>query len=447
MLSLSAQRLLLQPPAWVLRGSSGPSATIDHWYERGLLYQQGIGATPGYGTGAMAQRYITVSRASAGYIDNLNGLWTSVAAGLPRLSDKGLLVEEARTNSIRNNSAQGASAPSTSPNNWAIDGLAAAFNGITTTVVSTGVENGIDYVDLRFQGTPTSTVSMFARFEASTQIAASNGQTWAWSAFLKIQSGSMTNIANLFAFVGERNGAGANLANTQTTFTPTTAALGTQRYTTSRTNNNASTAFELPAFGFPITNGQAIDITLRVGLPQLELGAFATSPIRTTSAAATRAADVVTVTRPPVFRSRGAMFADATFASIVNSAVSNQFLLRYSASNFNDMMALNIADTSVVDQASASGGAFDGAALTSGAISAGVAFKAAGAWAENDLSAIRNAGSVGQDTSFTMPLNLSVLNIGSDHNGTNHIGSAYLRRVALWANQRVPNADLLRLTA
>jgi hypothetical protein len=47
---------------------------------------------------------------------------------------------------------------------------------------------------------------------------------------------------------------------------------------------------------FQTAIGAAIDITLRIGLPQLEQGAFATSVIPTTSAEVTRNADVASIT-------------------------------------------------------------------------------------------------------------------------------------------------------
>src|SRR5690348_248551 len=52
------------------------------------------------------QAQLTVSRASVGYIDDLDGTWKSVPADILRRSNKGALIEESRTNSIRNNSMQ-----------------------------------------------------------------------------------------------------------------------------------------------------------------------------------------------------------------------------------------------------------------------------------------------------------------------------------------------------
>jgi hypothetical protein len=73
--------------------------------------------------------------------------WWSFASNLPRITNQGLLVEEARTNSIRNNSMQGAVAgtPGTLPTNWSESRAA----GLTQTVVGTGTQNGIDYIDIR----------------------------------------------------------------------------------------------------------------------------------------------------------------------------------------------------------------------------------------------------------------------------------------------------------
>jgi len=50
---------------------------------------------------------------------------------------------------------------------------------------------------------------------------------------------------------------------------------------------------------FSYTTGTAIDLTLRIGSPQLEQQAVASSPIPTTAAAVTRPADVLTLATTP----------------------------------------------------------------------------------------------------------------------------------------------------
>lgn len=51
---------------------------------------------------------LTVTRSTSGYVNDSGGNWTNVGINLPRISDLGLLTEESRTNTLRNNSMQGA---------------------------------------------------------------------------------------------------------------------------------------------------------------------------------------------------------------------------------------------------------------------------------------------------------------------------------------------------
>src|SRR4029453_13755505 len=53
---------------------------------------------------------IVVSRASVGYANDSVGAWTAFGPNVLRRTDNGILVEESRTNGIRNNSMQGAAA-------------------------------------------------------------------------------------------------------------------------------------------------------------------------------------------------------------------------------------------------------------------------------------------------------------------------------------------------
>jgi hypothetical protein len=249
---------------------------------------------------------ITFTRAStATYFDSAGVLQTA-QNNVPRLTYNpstlaplGLLIEEQRTNSIRNNTMQGAAAgtPGTLPTNWSLS-AGGGFTGMTSAVVGTGTESGITYIDLRFSGTPSASGTYRIYYEATNNIAALTGQTWSNSQYIKIAAGSLTGIGGFTDVYQEFTSAGGYITEAGvTTANPTTAGLATQRASTSRTlNGGATTAFVRTGLQVSLSSGVAIDITLRIGLPQLELGAFATSVIPTTTTAVTRSADAASMT-------------------------------------------------------------------------------------------------------------------------------------------------------
>ena len=205
----------------------------------------------------------------------------------------GLLVQPARTNSIRNNTMAGAAAgtPGTLPTNWAMSGA-----GLTLSVVSSGTLAGINYVDLRWSGTTGGTVGS-AAFESNTQIAAASGQQWSQSVYLGIIAGSFANVSSIFLNSISRTSVGGFVANHTTGNLSSSLSSTIVRITNSLTLTGGGTvAVVVPAVQMGWTSGVAVDFTLRIGLPEMELGSFATTPIATGTAAVTRNADVATVT-------------------------------------------------------------------------------------------------------------------------------------------------------
>lgn len=83
--------VLFSTPGWVLPGAS---ADIDFTHGRAWA-----------GGSASLASLLTASRASGGMAQNANGGWLSFAANVPRISDQGLLVEQAATNLFLHSSA------------------------------------------------------------------------------------------------------------------------------------------------------------------------------------------------------------------------------------------------------------------------------------------------------------------------------------------------------
>jgi hypothetical protein len=162
---------------------------------------------------------------------------------------------------------------------------------LTQTVVGTGTQNGLNYIDLRFSGTASGTV-IYIRPETTTNIAAATGQTWTNSVYLRAIS-SAPNALRLI--LEERTSAGVYLTEGTTSDFSITSSLA--QYTFTRTLNGGATVGAVnPIIRLNLTNGAAYDFTIRIAAPQMELGAYATTFVRTSTAAVTRVEDAASKT-------------------------------------------------------------------------------------------------------------------------------------------------------
>lgn len=229
--------------------------------------------------GALDTR-VSFSRGSTATYFDATGTLQTAAANSPRFDCdpathvlKGLLCEESRTNSVRNPRAEGAVAgtPGTLPTYWG----QSEGTGITASVIGTGTENGIPYIDVQFAGTATAGNNNI--FYETTNPSASPSQAWTNSVYLRLVGGDWTNISSIALFGGD------NIAGQQTNWSgaqlPTSAALSTQRYVFTYTTD-AGAVTNVADMGFQVNpNAGAINVILRVGAPQFEQGPFPTSVI------------------------------------------------------------------------------------------------------------------------------------------------------------------------
>ena len=392
---------------------------------------------------------ITFTRASSGTFVDSAGVIQTATTNVPRFDHNpttgeslGLLVEEARTNSIRNNTMVGAVAgtPGTLPTNWSV---ATSATGLSSQIIGTGTESGIAYIDIKWTGTPSTSGAIQHLFEANTNTAAISGQNWTASVYQRLVGGTIPGSTSLL--VVERSAANVFLTSSSTSTTTTDSALINQRFIHSRTLNNASTAYVNARLDVNVASGVAIDFTLRIGLPQLEQGTFATSVIPTTTATVTRSADVASITGTAFSswyrQDEGTVFADVAVAQ--PSTGGNQFVFRTSDNGYSNAIAINIPGQAQLS--TASGGTFDGSASSVASLVANVSAKIGAAYTSNNLGLSLNGATAVIDTSATIPTALNRADIGSDHAGVNRVKAGTIRRLTYWPT-RLANNTLQEVT-
>ena len=359
----------------------------------------------------------------------------------------GLLVEEQRTNSIRNNTMVGAVAgtPGTLPTNW----VQSNNTGLAANVIGTGTENGINYIDLRINGTTTGTGQTNILFETNTGIAALTGQTWTFAPYIKVQAGSTANFTNIRLVIQENTSAGNGVAAGSLEMTIPNTPLGSYRPAFTRTlSGGATVAAILPYIQCNINTGLAIDITLRIGLPQLEQGAFATSVIPTTTATVTRSADVASISGSNFsswYRQDEGTFAQEFAKSYAGNFSGYPHTGSASDGTTNNSIRLGygtIGSQAVVPDVLVSG--INQINYVQGVLS-GVSFaKSALAVASNNIQFAFNGVAAAADTSCSLPT-VNQFIFGRDGIAGGNPWTGYIKRLTYWPT-RLPNSTLQSIT-
>lgn len=413
-----ASPALAQTPAYDLLlggGNNGPSLDLN------------------FATGVMDSR-VNFTRASSATYFNSAGVLTTAATNAPRfdfnpttLAPLGLETEEARTNSIRNNTMVGAVAgsPGTPPTNWAVN----AGGGLSSSIIGSGTESGVPYVDINIAGTATGTVNLGISFD--TNVAATVGQSWSQSAYFRLASGSLTPNAQPPQLVfQERNSSNSVLTQAVQVISPaiTSAPLVTQRSVYSYTTTQATTAFISYDLFIQYTVGQVVNFTLRIGAPQLELGAFATSAILTSGSTATRAADSASMPVGPWYApTAGTLMVNATMDNAGSSNSNQEIGALYSDNN--DVISLRFASTGQANVGvfinNFNVGGFSGSSPSSG-----TPFLIGTTYNYSALSGL--FGLSGTITAYTVTGYPSVTSLGIGGSGRGSPMNGWIKRVRYW---------------
>jgi hypothetical protein len=407
------------------------------------------------------QQLITFTRASSGTFVDSAGVIQTAATDVPRFDHDpitgeslGLLVEEQRTNNIRNNTMVGAVAgtPGTLPTNWSISG--GGIGTLTQEVVAIGTSNGITYVDVKYSGTSSSTGFRIFH-ETAGQIAASTGQAWTGHVYAAILPGS-TGLTSVNVAINERNSE-STIVNIQSGTSYSTLSSTMTRLTVTIASAGATTASVQPEFNIVFPNTTAVNFTIRIGLPQLEQGAFATSVIPTTTAAATRSADVASITGSAFsgWYRQDAQTWYGEYAAIYTAsntipANTPHLMQVYTAASANDNYAIRGAEPSIIQLAVArnptSGVQFPG--ITLGFALAGQSRRLAYAInsTELQLAGMGLLGDLVTNNSAALMATHDILSIGNGTGGAapNQVNGT-IRRLTYWPT-RLGNEVLQGIT-
>ena len=392
---------------------------------------------------------ITFTRASGATYFDVNGVLQTAGNDVARFdhsqdgaaSSLGLLIEESRTNSLRNSQAGGAvvGASGTMPTNWGTF----ESGGISREVVGVGTANGLNYIDIKFSGTDTGSGSSIAiNLDSITQVVATTGQSWSAFAYIALVGGTFSGASSPAFRLVERTAAGTAISGAITSISINSAGATLSKFEVSRTMAGAGVERVMSQVSINVTASATIDFTLRIAAPQLELGAFPTSYIPTTSAAASRATEVANVESPNFAgaynNAEGTLFGEYIFG---NSAPSIR-MLQIDNTTSDERLCLALTSISTPQNFGQTGGVSTLASSpATGAITVGAIYKTAAAFAANNMIAASN-GTLGPlDSSGAMPVGP----LGRVQVSGNTARGHWIRKVAYWP-KRLSNTLLEQIT-
>ena len=377
---------------------------------------------------------VTFTRASSGTFVGSDGLIKTATTNEPRFDHNpttgeslGPLVEEARTNVVT----------------WSQDLSNADWGKAAATIVSTAVASpiqGVNYQKIEATSANTTVGVTSIAVTAATQQRAIS--------FFAQPLGNISRVLVVIQGIDAR----ININLVDGTFTTNAIATGStvsvfgQRFSVSTPTLTLATGvrFFLKRTGEIDTNTPttiAIGEGLYLTGAQMEAGAFPTSYIPTTTATATRAADVASITGSN-FSSWYNQTEGTVFANYAERAFSvTHQVATVSNSTANERISLAINSSNTLDVGVISGGAdtFGGntPTLTAQEYKIGFGYKA------DNSGVSANGSAITVDSAVTLPT-VSQLDVGA-RAGSNQILNSTIKRLTFWPT-RLADTTLQQIT-
>lgn len=395
------------------------------------------------------------SRSGVAWEFGPDGVLKQFASGMPRvaydpitLAKRGVLLEYlACDNGVRNNTYVNGvlGTPGTTPDNWL---LTVQSTGLSRSIVSLGKDaNGIDRMGVRFFGTPSATGSVQIFMEnPNGNIPAVQGEVWTASCYLRLAAGSLTNVGTTQMYIFEYDSSFVFQSSlSPTTFVLNSNPLASNLVVNSKTLAAATCANIKPMLLFNVTNGQAVDFTVEVGLAQCEKNNEPTSRVLTAGARVTRNAESCYIPAAALGYNSAASTMYMKGAIPVAGFGSSGTIMELDGGSNNDRITTYYeqGNNRIYGTCFTGGGQVTNFTNT-GTMSAGNKFRVAHAMEANNANFSFNGTIATTDTTCAMPAAADKFWLGKRFGGLGH--SVYVEEVAYYP-RRLSNTELQALTA
>lgn len=242
---------------------------------------------PGAKSGLLTFARAQLAGVEAGYIGPDGATWQTAAADVLRFQGTAQrsLWEGQRTDPITNPRCEGATGL-TRPTGWTVSipaGLSATYTRQT--------RNGVEGVVVAITGTASSTANIYIFTGLLTGVTQGSAVAWSHFAQVDVDSAAITSMATN---ISEYTSGGSYVATGGLNWYSTRMSWARREYLRTLTGATTGRA-QAEIVTNTISSGTAVTFTFWVGWPQLELGAFASTPTLppvASPAASTRGADL-----------------------------------------------------------------------------------------------------------------------------------------------------------
>jgi len=396
-------------------------------------YRNGLGG--GLFTSFSSLSGLTFTRASTGYAQTSGGVLVPFASGVPRITDKGLLIEGARTNlCLQSQTFDNAT--------WTKAGGSVTANQYTA-------PDGTVTADLFTEDSSAATqhrVLQTPSVAANTSVAVSyhvRRASGARNFYIQLVASGGSDILTAYYNLGTGAMGATTTAGTASLTSATITALGDSWYRCTLTGIISTTAiFASGRYG--ACNGTTAGSETYTGDGtsglylwggQIESGVtFPSSYIPTTSASVTRAADVASIAVSG-FVYPATLFAE--FERVVDMGAIEGIMSIGDGASSTSSISINASDLFRIE----SGGATVGQS-NAGAVSTGVVSRGAGRVLTNDVQSVLNGTLGANDATASYPNAITTLILGGNATIGHNAPFGYIKRAAAWSNLAFSNAQL-----